>query len=224
MSEISKPMAHEEAEEMQAVDRYLLHELTEEQQIRFEEHYFECTSCAEAVMAGQEFVHALSEHGRSSADLPWWQRMMVLLKTPISVPSWGVLLSGAAGACFVFLAGTQQFASRPQANTVILASEVTKGAEDDKSYALKTPSATVEVILPSKASYQYYLVTITSDQQQVVSHIVPAPTNQPGGRLSVQVASKMLAPGHFAVSLRGLTSQSDTDGPTLETYGFDIRQ
>jgi len=53
MSDYRQPMAHEEAEKTHAVESYLLNELTEEERSRFEEHYFECNECADAVMAGQ---------------------------------------------------------------------------------------------------------------------------------------------------------------------------
>lgn len=49
-------MDHREAIEIQAVERYLLNELSPEEAESFERHYFECTECALAVEAGRWFA------------------------------------------------------------------------------------------------------------------------------------------------------------------------
>src|SRR5688572_10058371 len=48
-------MDHEQAVKMQAPERYLLNELTQEERDDFEEHYFVCTDCAEEVRAAFTF-------------------------------------------------------------------------------------------------------------------------------------------------------------------------
>jgi hypothetical protein len=48
---------HDAAVTCQAVEQYLLNDLSEEERAHFEKHYFECTECADAVAAGQVFVN-----------------------------------------------------------------------------------------------------------------------------------------------------------------------
>ena len=68
MNENTEPMAHEEAESTNAVEGYLLNELTEEERSRFEAHYFECQICADAVLVGQNLIEGIRH------PIPWWRR------------------------------------------------------------------------------------------------------------------------------------------------------
>lgn len=75
MTDDAEPMSHEEAEEIHAVEGYLLNDLTEEQRSRFEAHYFDCPICAEAVSAGQELLEGV-RHPQS-----WWKRLWSWLRS-----------------------------------------------------------------------------------------------------------------------------------------------
>ncbi len=68
MNENKEPMDHEEAEATNAVEGYLLNELTEEERTRFEAHYFECPTCADAVFVGQALIEGIRN------PQPWWRR------------------------------------------------------------------------------------------------------------------------------------------------------
>ena len=70
MNDQPEPMAHEEAERTNAAESYLLNELTEEQRARFEEHYFQCPICAEALLAGQTLIEGVRRQPE-----PWWKRL-----------------------------------------------------------------------------------------------------------------------------------------------------
>lgn len=67
-------MSHDEAERTNAVEGYLLRELSETDRLRFEEHYFECSICAEAVYVGQQMIDGIREYR------PWWRRAAWWLK------------------------------------------------------------------------------------------------------------------------------------------------
>ena len=71
MDDDTEPMGHEEAERTNAVERYLLNELTEQQRTRFEEHYFECATCANGILAGQALIEGLRK-----PPAPWWKRFV----------------------------------------------------------------------------------------------------------------------------------------------------
>jgi hypothetical protein len=154
MSDMTKPMAHQEAETMNAVDLYLLNELTEEQRRRFEEHYFDCATCAEAVEAGQTFVRSIRP---APEVVPWRNRVLGRLAKPMLVPAWRQWAYGGVTALSLIAVGWQHFypifASKARANTTIQARELEKGEDSEKAYTLRTPSATVELNLPSDAEF-----------------------------------------------------------------------
>src|SRR5215831_9593179 len=49
-------MEHNEAIENHTAERYLLHELTEQERDAYEEHFFSCSACAEEIKAASEFM------------------------------------------------------------------------------------------------------------------------------------------------------------------------
>lgn len=205
---IIKPIAHEEAIKTKAVEQYLLNELSEEEQLSFEAHYFECTTCAEAVEAGQAFVANV--------------RPVASMRIPI----WRQPAAAIAALLFVML-GIQQFLmvglGEPQANTVILARQRERGVEE-RPYTLKTPSATVELSLPPEAEFPFYLVKISGGRKGNLSQAVPAPAKDSEHRLSVQVPRRALGSGHFAVRIEGLDSEDSRDGHLIdEAYEFDLK-
>ena len=74
MIDDTEPMSHEDAEELNAVEGYLLDDLTEDQRLRFEAHYFECQTCAEAIAAAQMLLESIRY------PEPWWKRVWSRLR------------------------------------------------------------------------------------------------------------------------------------------------
>jgi len=203
-----------------AVDRYLLNELTEAERMRFEAHYFECADCADAVEAGQIFISGI----RPVPDpVPWWRKVLDLLSAPVAVPAWRMLVLGGAAAASLAVVGIQGFwPSAPQANTVLLAGETIKGPDEDKTYTLRTSSATVEVALLD-VDFPYYRVDITRKSDgKTHSQVVPAPPKDSEHRLSVQMTRNSLGVGHFTVTVAGLNSREANQSHPVETYYFQI--
>jgi hypothetical protein len=222
MSDITNPMAHEEAEKMHVVESYLLNELTVEERMRFEEHYFDCVACAAAVEAGQLFISGI---GPLSDPVPWWRNVWARLAAPVAVPSWRLGVLGAVTAASLAVVGFQDLyrPTVPLANTVLLAGEAVKGPEDDKAYTLRTPSATVEVVLLDAPAFPFYRVEIVRrDNGRSRSQIVPAPAKESDHRLSVQTTREALGVGHFTVNVSGLASSEAKEGHPVESYYFQI--
>jgi hypothetical protein len=220
MNESIKPMAHEEAEITRAVESYLLNELTEQQRTRFEEHYFECETCADAVIAGQTFVRGI----RPIPDpVPWWKALPAKLSKPILIPLWAICVSGGgAAALALLLAPRFLFIPTHLPNTPILAMQLARGG-GKPHYVVTTPSATVEVRLPyDKKSFPFYLLKIFKDSNAILSQVIHAPSEDANQRLSLQAASKTLGTGTFNVDVQGLASATAKDGPIVGIYYFDI--
>jgi hypothetical protein len=202
---------HEEVLKSYAVEQYLFNELPEEKRTRFEEHYFECAGCADAVEAGQAFIKYVGQAVRVPARVVWWRQP-----------------AAAIAALFLGIAGGQQVViailRAPHANSVILARQLEKG-EAEKAYTLRTASATIEVNLPAAAGFPFYLVKIAGGQNRELSQVVPAPGKEAEQRLSVQVSPGALGAGHFTVDVAGLDRADSKAGPPVgEMYEFDLKR
>jgi hypothetical protein len=74
MNENQEPMSHDEAERTKAVEGYLLNDLSEEERLNFEAHYFECEVCAAAIFAGQSLLEGIRKPD------PWWKKLAFRLR------------------------------------------------------------------------------------------------------------------------------------------------
>jgi hypothetical protein len=100
-------MEHEVASKSQAVERYLLGEMAQDERDAFEEHYFTCAECADEVrscvaMAGdlKRVLRDVPQPRDSASWLSW-------LKMPALVPA-------CAAAFLAAVVGYQNFAVLPQ--------------------------------------------------------------------------------------------------------------
>lgn len=63
-------MEHADAIAAHAADRYLLGDLSAAEADAFEEHYFDCTQCAEELRIGAQFVDGARRLARETAETP----------------------------------------------------------------------------------------------------------------------------------------------------------
>ena len=207
---MTKSMAHLEAEKMNAVESYLLNEMTEEQRMRFEEHYFECATCADAVEAGQAFISGIRP---VEETVHWWEK---------PVPVWRVWALGGATIALLALTTMREFQSAPavMANTIIQAEEIMRGP--DRAYRPVTPSVTVEAPIVDASDHPFYQVVITgTDSGKRFSQIVPSPAKGEVW-LSVQMERAVLGSGRFEVTVAGLDSRDAKQPQSAATYYFQI--
>jgi hypothetical protein len=76
-------MDHNEAVRLQAAEKYLLGELPKEQHAEYEEHYFECTACAEEIKTTAAFMESARQVVRERQDV----REVVDAKTVAPAPA-----------------------------------------------------------------------------------------------------------------------------------------
>lgn len=205
-------MSHDEAATMNAVELYVLKEMSPEEEMRFEAHYFECTECAQAVAVEQALTEAVPPKPE-----PWWRRLALA----VLIPATAALLALAAFQNFVSIPTLKTELAQmaePQPNTVITAHPLVLGEEDGES--IKTPSVTVELILPQDAASPFYRVDLLGQGRLPLSRVVPAPE---GSRLSLHVSRRTLGHGAFNVLVFGLAKQDSVNGPQIEQYHFKIQ-
>lgn len=103
-------MKHEDIETLTA-ERYLLDEMTEEESRAFEEHYFDCSVCADAVRNGATFIDSGKELMR--VDEPVAHLPAADYGTHSAWKTW---LPTAAAASFAAILSYQTFVIIPRIN------------------------------------------------------------------------------------------------------------
>jgi hypothetical protein len=103
-------MDHTKAEKMQAAERYALNELTIEEREAFEDHYFSCEECANAVRTYTVLeVHA-EAIAKEESSRPSNAGRVVAIARPAR-PVWREWLTAAAAVLLLGLNGFQYLAS-----------------------------------------------------------------------------------------------------------------
>ncbi|HEX7155088.1 MAG TPA: zf-HC2 domain-containing protein [Thermoanaerobaculia bacterium] len=98
-------MNHADAIEKLAAERYLLNELSPQERDAFEEHYFDCPVCAEAVTNGVTLI----ESGRSVV-----REQSAAPAANVTRLRWTARLSTAAAAVLALFLGIQMLAPRTE--------------------------------------------------------------------------------------------------------------
>jgi hypothetical protein len=216
---------HEAAERTFAVESYLLGEMSEEEQMCFEQHCMECETCGEAIEAGRIFISNIAPlpEPEPAHSAGWFER---LFKTIPTLP-WLKPVTLMA-ALLLPVMGWQRFMiaelSGLHANTIIVASEGEKSAGDRAVRPLTTESATIEITVPANPQFGFYRVEITSGRGLNLTQVLPAPPKDGGHELSVQVRRKTLGTGHFAVAVEGLDLEDSKTGHKFnDGYQFDLK-
>jgi len=217
-------MDHETVLQQGMTERYLLDELSEEEQDRFEEHYFGCSECAEDVRSGMLFVANASQTFRKEREAElraaearretkpvWWDFLRR--------PAWGVL--GAAAAALVFLLFGFVTGVLPLRRQPELLSAVQVPWEIRVRPLARAPESVVKVasehrvvllrfVLPPEPypAYSYELAQ-EKGKLKLTGTLLVQSESQDELRVSIQTSS--LAAGRYRVSLNGLR-----DGKTTE--------
>lgn len=208
-------MQHEEANQTQAVERYLLGDMTLAEVEQFEEHLFTCPECADSVKTGAVFVdntravfketapEAASERARGTIDwkpVPWWKRLMF----PAFAPALAVL-------ALLCVAGYQQFVVIPRLRSQL--AEVT-APQPLPSFALHAASrgSQQEIAVPAGARFfnLYFDVAVESASGYSCAILdrtglpkfkdhLPPPRPEAGGTISLLIGRSVLPAGDYTL-------------------------
>jgi len=214
---------HQEAVRTFAVESYLLGEMSEDEQMAFEQHCMDCEICAEAVEAGRIFISNIAPLPEPEAALPahWFAKLTPAL-------SW-IKPAGLVAVLLLPIMGWQQFViaelSGVHANTLIVAQDGQKTtAENEPARRLTTDSATIQFDVPADAVFGFYRVNIRENKGRRFSQILPAPDKSANHALYVQVLRKTLGSGHFSAFVEGLDRENSNKGQKLnDVYAFDLQ-
>jgi len=212
-------MDHSEAVNGHAVERYLLGEMPEPEAESFEQHFFECTICAEELESGAllaENVRAVPaevaaepESPRRKRFTPWW-----------SQPLFGApAFAAAVLACVVvYQARELSHRNQPQALAAYTLKSESRGEENRIRIPPDSPYFAVNLDLPD-SSFPRYRCELYNDSGSL-RFSVDSPASLPGSPLSILLPARGLEPGAYTLRVHGV--RDSVTGPEIARYRFSL--
>jgi hypothetical protein len=205
-------MDHSEAVRLRATEKYLLGDLAADQREAFEEHFFECTECAQDVKVGAVLIdnarsvlrQAPSRQLHPARQKGWWRWLQ---------PAWGL----AAAALLLAVVGYQNLltiprlktemavATTPQALTSFnLTTQGTRGATGPQIIVPAGKTFSFYVDIPASDSFPYYSATVETDSG-VRKFSVPVSREQTRESVQILLPANFLSPGNYVLVIRGVS-------------------
>jgi anti-sigma factor RsiW len=228
-------MTHDEAIREQAVERYLLGELSGDARDRFEEHFFDCVLCAADLTDGARFVDALRSlppAGDVAAPAPIPQRGLHVLPkrslaarlTPWLTPALAASLLLIAYQNLLVLPGLRHAAAslaQPAVlNNVVLANLDARGADIPSLSAPAHGSFVVSLDVPSRPGAVSYLCALYDAQGHRLWEM-PVTAQQAENTIFLRVPADKATPGQN--ELRVLAVSAGGGAPSeIGRYHFNL--
>jgi hypothetical protein len=220
-------MDHLGAENMKAVERYMLGDLTVSEVEEFERHFFDCPQCSEELRAVTIFqenaraVFAEQDLAPVPASVPvpksaagWWGGFSPLFGSRQWAMALGALLIG-------IFAGYRVFAPHESAQSVS-AYPLYAQARGEETMVSPAASSKFYTLYLDKtwdgdySSYQAVLLDAAGKQQSTV----PVNVGAPGEAIHMLIPSHQFAAGKYVLVMRGLDNGKDTE---LARFPFTLQ-
>jgi hypothetical protein len=233
-------MEHEPAIRNLAVESYLLGEMSAGERESFEEHYFECSICAEDLRAATQFIEDAKDLMAAEASAPAVPANAGTVKAP-QPSGWNWLgwlrpqAAAALLAVLVVVVGVETFSTipglrrqveefeTPRTVKSIVLRPVTRG--DASTVRIVAGEAVVLVFDPPEspelASGTPLRFTVKSADGRTVFEL-PGETPNPGERITLSVPRLTMPPGDYSLIVQSATS---TGSPReLGQYPFKLER
>lgn len=235
-------MEHEPAVRNLAVESYLLGEMSPAERESFEEHYFECSVCAEDLRAASQFIEDAKDIMAAEASAPVVPARVNVgtVKAP-ERPGWNWLgwlrpqAAAALLAVLVVVVGVETFSTipglrrqvsefeAPRTVKSIVLRPVTRG--DASTVRIAAGEAVVLVFDPPEspelASGTPLRFTVKSADGRTVFEL-PGETPNPGERITLSIPRLTVPPGDYSLIVQSATS---TGSPReLGEYPFKLER
>jgi Putative zinc-finger len=218
MSNSNDAMSHEQAVSRQAVERYVLGELTPEEREAFEGHYFDCSACFDQVKMSGQFLRHAREVLDPEPEKGWLARMLGDLRRPVAA------LATAMLVCAVGIGAYQQSVisdlKAPRVEERYMLTGVPRGRSSNVVSVSRKEGLglTVEFIRkPEFTSYQAQIVT----ESGKVRTSLQAPVANDEDSITISLPASTLDAGKYSVVVYGLTADG---GKTEAGRGeFDLQ-
>lgn len=223
-------MDHRSAIETAAVERYFLDEMPVVERSEFEEHFFECELCADAIRvmssleanARSEFRARGAKEGTKApksdvrtSSLGFWEKYFGWLQPAIAAPVLATLLL-VVGYQNLLQPARRHAIAGPQPATQLLL----RGAARGESAAVSLPGGQTLVLTLDLAgirpSSEYHLELQPENGAEPQSIRASAPAQ--GEPLTLSLPAGSVTPGRYQLILRSVPG-----GPILARFRFEVR-
>ena len=207
-------MEHEEALRLNMTEQYLLDELSPDTREGFEEHFFDCRECGDAVHVGALFIE--------NSRLIFSRETEAVVAPPTPVPDasrrWLAWLRPAfaapALAALLAFTGFQQYeihlANRPSILTWVPVHIGTFGSEDGLVATTPGQGVVLLVMAASGGSYSRYTAELSSPDGRVESLPLPAAQVAAGQSIAVQIPGIGRRSGTYTLVVRGFNAAGES--------------
>jgi hypothetical protein len=233
-------MNHQQAIDSMAVERYVLGEMTATDRQAFEEHYFNCPECLEAITFASDFIEAGREYiepNREPAQVPtpvWYKRVF-------STSGWFSPVPAFASAVFLVLFGLSTYQGIELAQVKkslrtpsVVATSVflplsARGAGDARGAELpmvnveRNQAFQLDLDLPQHDQYSSYEGEIISKSGSAGISTFTLPTDRLNQTSRVELAVPPTLPeGTYQFIIRG-TNNGAKEKATIARYDFVLK-
>jgi hypothetical protein len=227
---------HLHAQQTQAVERYVLGELTAAEAEEFEIHFFECPDCAVAVESSHEFLDSarvffrepVAQKAKAKEEIraprpSFFEKISEALagfcRPPIAVP---VMAALAAVAIYEGFAANHLNRVLETARSVpaIQLIGASRGDEMIVPVSPGSPFAPVSFDVPPGTPYKTYLCDLNSGNEEVLSSTSPAPPD--GQPITILLPVSRLKDGKYDLMVYGLTPEGRRSD-RISRYPFAVR-
>jgi len=206
-------MNHDEAMQSEAVERYILNEMSDDERERFEEHYFDCRDCGDGVLAGER----LMANGRAVVRderkvLPFVQRR-----------SWTTWIPLASAAMLVVIATTVIRQPAPQPSMVLAVEELIAGetrAADAPPITLRAGASNHLLVVVMKPEWEFpryeFQLRKTDGKVDLTERLTAEQAKD-----QVNLLPRSLPAGSYVLAIRGV--RTDGNRPVIATYAVRVQ-
>ncbi len=195
-------MSHEQAVRSQAVERYVLGELTPEEREAFEGHYFDCSACFEQVKLGAQFLHHAREVLDPEPEKGWLARVLGDLRRP--APAFASAMLLCAIAMGVYQQSVIADLKVPRVETRYMLTGEAKGGAGKLISVSHKARLILAVEFARKPEFASYRAEIIGESGKVKASL-PVPAASTDESVTVTLPANTLEAGKYAMVVYGLT-------------------
>ena len=210
-------MSHEQAVRSQAVERYVLAELTQEEREAFESHYFDCPACFEQVKLGAQFLRHAREVLDPEPEKGWLARALGDLRRP--APAFAsallVLAVGVGGYQHVAIADLK--APRIESRYMLTGDQ--RGGPAKKVSVSRNAGLSLNLEFTPRPEFTSYQAQIVAESGKV-KFTLPMPAPATDDSVMISLPADTLDAGKYSLVVYGVTQ----DGAKTEVRqgAFDL--
>ena len=223
-------MDHSKARDSNAVEKYMLGELSPEESEQFELHFFDCAECADEIRIATLFeANAREVFAEGYAPRTRWQSVMetwaeAWRRPAFAAPAFAaLLLMGLAGyqnaVQIPALRVQATLAESPQLTAIATLRGVARGSESEQK-VIEVPGGASSLVVQFDVTADPRPSRIRCEVQDssgkvIESSVVAVPAN---GTVPLSVGTKRVGPGSWLLVVRDATS-----GAEISRYPFRYR-